>query len=279
MYFKKTSILIASLLPLLTFSPTVFADMEYYQEVTSRRGVQQPFWVIERDNASASLVLFAGGKGKLKISEDGIGKGKKNFLVRTRQKFAEHGFNVIIIDKPSDQASLFEFRTGEEHAQDIEAVIQFLRKKYNKPVWLVGTSRGTISAANAAARLRGANGPDGIVLTASVVVASQQASLNDVSLANIKVPTLFVHNEDDGCHVCPFSEVEDVMYLLSKVKDKGLQVHKGGNRDGNNECRGMTPHGFYGLETKVVQDIVDWIKPRIKQPRGVARKGVPETSL
>jgi hypothetical protein len=35
-------------------------------------------------------------------------------------------------------------------------------------VWLVGTSMGTVSATSAAARLAGAGGPDGLVLTSTV---------------------------------------------------------------------------------------------------------------
>lgn len=177
--------------------------------------------------------------------------------------FVEHGFNVAVIDKPNDKSDLYEFRTTEGHAQDIQAVINFLRKKYKKSVWLIGTSRGTLSVANAAARLSGENGPDGIVLSASVVVSKKRESLNDVALGDIKVPSLFVHNKDDGCHVCPYGDVDGVMAKLTNVKDKALQTHQGGQSEQSNQCKALTPHGFLGLEEKVVKGIVEWIKPRL----------------
>ena len=43
------------------------------------------------------------------------------------------------------------FRLGDKHASDIAAVVAELKKRFdNVPVFLVGTSRGTISAANGA---------------------------------------------------------------------------------------------------------------------------------
>jgi hypothetical protein len=42
-----------------------------------------------------------------------------------------------------------------------------LRMRTQGAVWLVGTSRGSISALNAAARLSGPSAPDGIVLTSA----------------------------------------------------------------------------------------------------------------
>jgi len=248
------------LIPLLPLE--CFADGGTYQEVTTARNAQQPFWLIEYPAARASLIMFAGGQGRLKIDPDGIGK-KNNFLVRTRRQFADAGFNVAVMDKPKDKGELFGFRTTAEHATDVQAVILYLRNKYKHPVWLIGTSRGTLSAANAAARLAGTNGPDGIVLTASVLVTKKYESLTDIDLGRIRVPTLFVHNRDDGCHVCPYSELAHVMAKCDKASDKALQVHEGGRSERSNQCKALTPHGFLGLEDKVVKEIADWIKLRL----------------
>lgn len=230
--------------------------------ISSPRGAQQPFWLIERDKAVASVILFSGGKGILKIDADGIGK-KNNFLVRSRDMFAEYGFNVAIIDVPRDKENLLWFRTTADHAQDVQAVIDFLRQKYKKPVWLIGTSRGTLSAANAAARLHKPNGPDGLVLTASVVSGNYRQTLYDVELDAIKAPTLFVHNRSDECIACPFELVDDVMDEVSNSTEKSLQVVEGGRSERNNPCKALTPYGFLGLEDKVVKDLVGWIKPRL----------------
>ncbi len=48
-----------------------------------------------------------------------------------------------------------------QHAEDIGKVIADVRERTKLPVWLVGTSRGAISAANAASRLTGPPRPTG----------------------------------------------------------------------------------------------------------------------
>jgi len=61
------------------------------------------------------------------------------------------------------------FRTAPEHADDLGKVIADVRARTKAPVWLVGTSRGAISAANAASRLSGPPAPDGLVLISALM--------------------------------------------------------------------------------------------------------------
>jgi hypothetical protein len=66
--------------------------------------------------------------------------GAGNFLVRTRQLFAEGGIMVAVVDAPSDRQSqpyLEGFRQTPEHVADLKAVIAWLREKANPPVWIV----------------------------------------------------------------------------------------------------------------------------------------------
>ncbi len=72
------------------------------------------------------------------------------------------------MEVPSDHKTGYgygAFRASQEHAQDIAGVIVALRREASVPVWVVGTSMGTISAANVAARL-GEGGPDDEVVKA-----------------------------------------------------------------------------------------------------------------
>jgi len=48
---------------------------------------------------------------------------------------------------------LWNFRTSAAHAEDTKYVIAELRKMFDIPVWLIGTSMGTVSAANAAGEI------------------------------------------------------------------------------------------------------------------------------
>ena len=74
-------------------------------------------------------------------------------------------FNVAVLGLSTDMRDLTqEVRASSQHAQDALAVVKAIRAVTTRPVWLVGTSRGTISAA-AAAVLDQGQLIDGIVLT------------------------------------------------------------------------------------------------------------------
>ncbi len=210
----------------------------------------------------AVAVLFAGGKGSMKLSERGeIGWGNGNFLIRSRPFFQRMGFTTAIIDAPTDHPRDLRhgFRGSPEHAADIGAVTAHLRKIFNLPVWLIGTSRGTNSVASAAAKLT-AHRPDGIVLTASMLTFNEKGDhLFNYALDQITVPVLIAHHEDDGCFVTPPGEIPNLTDRLSAAKPLKTLMYRGGLPLGN-PCRAAHYHGFNGIEEIVVRDIVNWIK-------------------
>src|SRR5262249_27812683 len=132
-------------------------------DISTRPDVTQRMLVLSPQKPKAAAILLAGGHGGLQISPNGsFGWGKGNFLVRSRQLFEDQGLLVAVVDAPSDRQSplyLSGFRGTSEHVMDIKAVIAWLRKQADVPVWLVGTSRGTQSAAYAAICLAGRDGP------------------------------------------------------------------------------------------------------------------------
>ena len=259
-----------NLLPITLFGAALLlgaparADDEGARRTTSRPGVEVPFWLIAPPGAKAALVLFAGGDGELRVNSQGIARKQGNFLVRSRALFARAGFIVALIDTPSDRRDLSGFRRSKNHARDVQALIAWLREHYGLPVWLVGTSRGSISTANAAARL-GHSGPDGIVLTATVTTASNAGapSIRDVKLKNIRVPTLFAHHRDDGCYVAVFREIPSIMNKLKNAPETELLSFSSGREEADRACQGRTRHGFLGIESQVVDAITDWITARL----------------
>jgi len=258
MTMKKTGSILAVVWLSLLCSAS-FAAREGFHSLPARDGVQQPLWLIEPDHATHSVILFAGGH--LDIDENGIGK-ESNFLIRARYQFASHGMVVAVIDKPSDRKNLSRFRTTPEHAEDIRNVMAFLRNRHpDKPVWLVGTSRGTISAAGVAARLQGKAGPEGIVLTSSLTGKNRKRldSLDDVELSSITVPTYIVHHTNDECSITPYDKAAALMDALPAVKVKEFKGFSGGETTGD-PCKVNSYHGFLGIETKVVKSIVEWIR-------------------
>ena len=231
--------------------------------IPSRPGVTESFVLIRPAQPPvASVILFMGGRGALGLSREPLGPRNTNFLVRTRQQFAERGLLVAVVDAPSDRMTeaLVRFRTSAEHAADVRALIAALRAEAPVPVWLIGTSMGSVSAASVAARLT-EGGPDGVVLTSSVSRTSRQMveSLDDVALDKIRVPVLIVHHRDDGCPASPYTDMKWVARKLKASPRHQILTFAGGDTPQSDACEPLAPHGYFGIEDKVVDAIVSWI--------------------
>jgi len=216
----------------------------------------------------AIAVLFPGSGGAIQLRSEG-GQPKfagGNFLVRSRAEFVKRGVIAAIVDAPSDQQGGWgmpdEFRLGEEHATDIGAVIADLRKRLpNLPLFLIGTSRGTISAAALAARLKPSI--SGAVLTATMFRPAGRRSnepgpgLSKFDFAAIQVPLLFAHHVSDQCSVTPYGDA-------ARYSDKfPLITVWGGLPPESSPCEARSQHGFLGKEPETVEQIVNWM---LKKP-------------
>lgn len=226
-------------------------------DLPSRPGVTQRILVLQPEKPVAAVVLFAGGNGGIGIGPDGRIERGGNFLVRSRGLFAGHGLLTAVIDAPSDLSTVP--RETEEHVADVRAVIAWLRQQAKIPVWLVGTSRGTQSAAYVATRLpRADSGPDGIVLTSTMLTDRRGTAVPDMPLERLRIPVLVVHHRDDGCRYCLFSNMPLLMDRLTAPPRRELLVFDGG-RDTGDPCQARAYHGFNGIERDVVQRIAAWI--------------------
>jgi len=231
---------------------------------TGRPGVTQPFYLVRPAGPPvASLILFPGGEGVVGFTGAPPFPRGGNFLVRNRQRFAEHGFLVAVVDVPSDLAAGYgHFRIAAEHARDIGAVAAALRRHADVPVWAVGTSRGTVSAANAAWRLGGA-GIDGLVLSSTVSRRPNHTPLSvwEGGLTRVTVPTLVVAHESDACESTPPGDARGLAAAV-KAARTGVLFFTGGASGGTRtlSCGAFVAHGFGGLDEDVVQAIAAWIK-------------------
>lgn len=253
--YKKLFILFISLLSFSLYAEDIIS-------LETRQGVQQKFIFIKAEKPIASVILFAGGKGTLGLHTGNINWGRNNFLVRTRDLFVENNFNVAVVDAPSDRQDsdglFFGFRDSEEHVTDIDHVITYLRKEANVPVWLIGTSRGTESAATIA--LDSKQKPHGLILTSSMSVENDKGTaVNELALENLTMPTLIVAHEADGCKKTPVEGSEEIFEMLTNVKKKELKIFSGGDETGN-PCKAKSYHGFLDIEEPVVSYISNFIK-------------------
>ena len=237
--------------------------------LSTRPGVTQSYFLtsIPKD-LQAVAVLFPGSGGLINLrSENGQPKfGQGNFLVRSRAEFVKRGVIAAIIDAPSDQQGGWgmsdEFRLGDAHFTDISAVIEDLDKRFSGvPVFLIGTSRGTISAAALGARL--GPRPAGAILTSTMFRQAPRKSkepgpgLSNFDFATIKIPVLFTHHVSDQCEVTPYSDA-------ARLSDKyPLITVYGGAPPQSGPCDAFSAHGYLGKESETVEQIVNWM---LKKP-------------
>ena len=230
-------------------------------DIPTRPGVTQRFLYLAPGKPRAAAVLFPGGQGDLRIAPDGrVDRMKGNFLVRSRELFAQQGIAVAVIAPPSDRQDLRGFRQTREHVEDVRAVLAWLRKEAGVPVWLIGTSRGTQSAGFIATQLAlSEGGADGIVLTSTVLRGNaRDRPVPDMPLARIAVPVLVVHHRDDGCRACAFADVPKLMAGLTGTPRKELIAAEGGTSEGD-PCEAFAHHGYNGIEREVVEKIAGWM--------------------
>jgi pimeloyl-ACP methyl ester carboxylesterase len=263
MMTRQALLLVSAALFLLPAVPVLAA--EYEETIATRGDVTLSFVVTAPDAApTAAAILFAGGNGKLKLWK-GKGTRNKNFLVRSRQLFADRGVLTVTVDVASDQrrGGLIDIRDETDHRTDIAALVKWIRQKTGASLWLIGTSRGTVSVAHLASTLP----VDGAVFTASVTETSKKRSANvyDAELDRIKVPSLIVHHKQDNCSVTPAYAVPGFAAKLQNAAKVGTLLFNGGDDPISGPCKAQSAHGFLGLESRVVGDIVGWMKANSKR--------------
>lgn len=257
---------------LIGASASAHAQNASVVSIQTPRGVKQAFILIKPDKPVASVILFAGGHGALGLQGASAMKwGKGNFLVRTRDKFAAHNLMVAVIDAPSDQQKGMNgiFRMGAAHAGDIGAVAAHLKKEAAVPVWLVGTSMGTFSAADGAIA---AKNIDGLVLTSTItrakpdwkIAQSHRDGVASMPLQRITVPTLIVSHTKDGCDITPAADAPKLRKGLSNAKVVDVVLLSGGDPPKSDPCEAMSQHGFLGIEGQAVDAIAKFVTANSK---------------
>ncbi|MGY3452100.1 alpha/beta hydrolase [Bradyrhizobium sp. USDA 4353] len=189
--------------------------------------------LIKPASVRASVILLPGGDGAINVGERGDIHGLLgNQLVRTRNAYAARGLAVMVAD------------TG----TDLKAAVDYMAA-IKRPVTVIGTSRGTIRAAEGIAR--GAR-PDALVLTSGFLSPESGSSSNVMSILGSPAAlprTLVIHHTADACKFTLPAGVDPfIKWSGGRARVKWLS---GGAEEGD-PCQARGHHGFNGLDGQVV---------------------------
>lgn len=240
------------------------AGHESVVTLKTRGEVAQSFLLTPADGPpKAAVVLFPGGDGKVNLARiQNVNWKRGNFLVRTRHLFAARGLLAATVDAPSDRQGddgmEGGFRSSAEHAADVAAVIRHLKTVADVPVWLVGTSRGTESAASVGIKIQ--EKIAGIVLTSTMTMNNKKGeNVLAMALDRIVVPALVVAHTGDGCAWTPAHNTDRLARSLANARRKQALFFEGGDAPQSGPCDALSEHGFFGIERQVVDAIAAFI--------------------
>jgi hypothetical protein len=180
-----------------------------------------------------SVILMPGGNGAIRADDQGGIRGLNyNQLIRTRHAYAARGLAVMITDSSTDLASAVQYMAA-----------------IKRPVMVIGTSRGTLRAAQGIAR--GAR-PDALVLTSGFLSRESGAGENVMAILGSPAAlprTLVIHHQADTCRATLPAGVDPfIKWAGGRARVAWLS---GGVQQGD-PCEAGGHHGFNGLDGQVV---------------------------
>lgn len=204
------------------------------------------------------IVMLPGGAGDVGLARDGDIRHDNNFVVRTRALWTGRGYAVLIPDTIDDE-NLRGARSSPDYARVIGELVAFAHEQRSGPVFLLGTSQGSIAAMNGAAHAQ-PGAIAGVVLTESVsVMGGSGETVFTAHPERVQVPVLIVANSDDRCGVAPPQAAPQIAAAMTASRDVRVLTVSGGVTRSKKDCGSLTPHGYFGIEDHVVDAIADWM--------------------
>lgn len=248
-----------------------------------------PPFVLNRPPSTIVVMLFAGGNGRLAITDQGAitTNLQGNFLVRMREAFARQNMYVAVVDTPGGVGINEATRLTPEYAQTMTNVIADLRTRTRAAkIWVVGTSSGTLSAASIAGLyyqqtivppvfprpIPNSSRPNGVVLTATQTDTGSTSGttcsgtiFDKPRLGSINVPVYVASDRSDRCPCSSPKRTTAIMDALTSTTVKQSQLFPlDGSASppgtGTDACTAFTPHGFYNIEDSVVASISAYVQ-------------------
>lgn len=220
-----------------------FQRLAYFAAVAPMRGI---------------IVMFPGGAGEIGIDTDGSLAHGDNFVVRTRDLWRARGYGIVLVDA-LEHRSLRGARSSAAYAAVTRNIVAFVRARGQVPVWVLGTSQGSIAAMNAASHAQPGE-LAGVILTESVsLLGASHETVFDAAPEQVQIPALVVANRDDRCKVAPPTMAEPIAQAM-RATHATVLFEQGGLQHTGNDCSSLSPHGYDGIEPSVVDHIIAWMQ-------------------
>ena len=220
-------------------------------------------------DARAVLLLFEGAQGLLQ-------RGYQGFAHRVFDRFPPHGIGAVLMDAPADKSGFRggldpRFRESARHIADIDGVVAALKRDYGLPVWILGVSNGTRSAASYA--MHRSKDIGGVVLVSSSTTPPNGTPIGELpGIARITVPLLAVAHRDDACLGSPPSGAAQIANAATASPHAAAMFFTGGENDGPLPCGTGTHHQLHGNEDDVVDAVVWFIDAYTARPAAPPRR-------
>jgi hypothetical protein len=235
-------------------------------EIPAAGGGVQPIFLVEPRRPSKpkrAFLLFGGGVGRVSHVvrlEKGRYRLSRNFLMRIVKEIADAGIAAVPVGVWSGltDSNADDFRLGTDHAKDMAAAVRALAARGYREVFIVGTSRGTMDAANLALNLKDPR-VKGVIFTSTM---GDNDGLIALPVEKIDLPVLFVHNLYDECHVTTYEGARELYARMKNSPRRRFVTVKAAAIAEGRECGAIAAHGFRDFESATARILTDWAKGR-----------------
>ncbi len=221
-------------------------------DIPSAHGSPTRVLVASHQAATATVLLFIGGGGLVRISDDGRTDHIHTF-VRSFGMWRAYGVQAVLVDSPFDLGNALKGhkRSSKEHLDRVSEVIRHIHSKSGLPLWIFGHSMGTSTVAAFLSSER----PEVSLLKGYIVAGTHKG---ESIPSSIKLPALGIHHRREACPSTPISASESIIRSRTPDTSRAMVLLDGGNDQGD-RCQSLAYHGFHGIEQELVKTAAEFI--------------------
>jgi hypothetical protein len=213
------------------------------------------------EGADIGVVLLLGGTSVLSIVNDRLDRSF-SFQPRSRDYWWANKMATFLVDAPSDRLGKDGiqdpwWRSGPEHAADLQAVLDAIGQRFPGPLVIQGHSNGAVSLANVASlkapqvKAYVFSGP-----------AHYKAGTRILTEVDYWVPVLVFQHRKDACSASDSGQTEGFLQSL-KSDTRQIVWMEGGSAPISGNCGPFAPHSFFGIEKQTIDRMATEIRKHV----------------